>query len=118
MKSGQIFSYKKFEKEAAEAGFHVRTGAECNPGACYKYLGVDEHEIQKLAEVKQGCQDDVEFVEVEKAQEGDEVQDGCKKQIIKVPLGSVRTSLGYMSTFEDCEEFARFVQNNYLDREC
>jgi len=25
----------------ADAGFHVRTGAECNPGACYSYLGED-----------------------------------------------------------------------------
>lgn len=37
---GTVFSYKTFEREAAEAGFHVRTGAECNPGACYNYLGV------------------------------------------------------------------------------
>lgn len=37
---GSVFSYKTFEREAAEAGFHVRTGAECNPGACYNYLGV------------------------------------------------------------------------------
>lgn len=38
---GSVFSYKTFEREAAEAGFHVRTGAECNPGACYNYLGVE-----------------------------------------------------------------------------
>jgi molybdenum cofactor sulfurtransferase len=37
---GSVFSYKTFEREAAAAGFHVRTGAECNPGACYNYLGV------------------------------------------------------------------------------
>lgn len=37
---GSVFSYKTFEREAADAGFHVRTGAECNPGACYNYLGV------------------------------------------------------------------------------
>ena len=36
---GQPLSYKVFEREAAEAGFHVRVGAECNPGACYSYLG-------------------------------------------------------------------------------
>lgn len=44
---GTVFSYKTFEREAADAGFHVRTGAECNPGACYNYLGVQvrqEHE--------------------------------------------------------------------------
>lgn len=36
---GQPLSYRAFEREAAAAGFHVRTGAECNPGACYAYLG-------------------------------------------------------------------------------
>jgi hypothetical protein len=39
--SGQALSYKAFEKEAADAGFHVRTGSECNPGACYNYLGIE-----------------------------------------------------------------------------
>jgi hypothetical protein len=38
--NGGIHSYRTFEKEAAEAGFHVRTGAACNPGACYAELGV------------------------------------------------------------------------------
>ncbi len=38
--SGTPLSYRTFEREAAEEGFHVRTGAECNPGACYAYLGV------------------------------------------------------------------------------
>lgn len=37
---GTVLSYKTFEREAAAAGFHVRTGSECNPGACYSYLGV------------------------------------------------------------------------------
>eukprot|EP00878_Enallax_costatus_P013939 GHUV01014576.1.p1 GENE.GHUV01014576.1~~GHUV01014576.1.p1 ORF type:complete len:479 (+),score=157.31 GHUV01014576.1:163-1437(+) len=39
--NGSVFSYKTFEREAADAGFHVRTGAECNPGACYSYLGIE-----------------------------------------------------------------------------
>jgi hypothetical protein len=38
--NGGIHSYRTFEMEAAEAGFHVRTGAACNPGACYAELGV------------------------------------------------------------------------------
>ena len=38
--NGGVFSYKTFEVEAAEAGFHVRTGAACNPGACYAELGI------------------------------------------------------------------------------
>lgn len=43
---GTVFSYKTFEREAADAGFHVRTGAECNPGACYNYLGVQVRQGQ------------------------------------------------------------------------
>jgi selenocysteine lyase/cysteine desulfurase len=38
--NGGVFSYKTFEREAADAGFHVRTGAACNPGACYAELGI------------------------------------------------------------------------------
>ena len=34
-----LSSDQEFEREAASAGFHVRTGTECNPGACYSYLG-------------------------------------------------------------------------------
>lgn len=36
---GAPHSYRTFEREAADAGFHLRTGTECNPGACYTYLG-------------------------------------------------------------------------------
>jgi molybdenum cofactor sulfurtransferase len=61
-----VLSYKTFEREAADAGFHVRTGAECNPGAAYSYLGVQECEVASLAGVKEGCGDDVEFITVER----------------------------------------------------
>ena len=42
--SGGVLSYKTFELEAAKAGFHVRTGAACNPGACYAELGIQVRE--------------------------------------------------------------------------
>lgn len=35
---------------------------------------------------------------------------------VKKPLGSVRVSLGYMSTFEDVEAFCRFMEKTYIDR--
>jgi molybdenum cofactor sulfurtransferase len=44
----------------------VRTGAECNPGACYNYLGVKEAEVESLAGKKEGCEDDVEFITVQR----------------------------------------------------
>lgn len=34
----------------------------------------------------------------------------------KVPLGSVRASLGWMSTFEDCYALVEFIQRRYRDR--
>ena len=37
-------------------------------------------------------------------------------QWVEVPLGSVRASLGYMSTWEDCYALAQFIQANYKDR--
>ena len=32
------------------------------------------------------------------------------------PLGTIRVSLGYMSRFEDCHAFVRFVEGRYRDR--
>ena len=39
---GTPVSYRSVQEASAEAGFHLRTGAECNPGACYTYLGLTE----------------------------------------------------------------------------
>ncbi|EFJ44557.1 hypothetical protein VOLCADRAFT_64703 [Volvox carteri f. nagariensis] len=96
---GSIFSYKTVEKEAAGAGFHLRTGAECNPGACYNYLGVQESEVESLAGKKEGCEDDVEFI-----------------RWVEVPLGSVRASLGWWSTFDDVYALADWIERTYKDR--
>jgi molybdenum cofactor sulfurtransferase len=178
---GRVFSYKKFEREAAEAGFHVRTGSECNPGACFAYLDVREEEIETLAGRKEGCEDDrYEFLPVLRSpgnappligpdvttpepvafagsvdsgseSDGEEasgrsssvapratpspssaaaatVLPGSRLELghpvaevaaqwVQVPLGSVRVSLGYMSTFTDAYALARFVEMKYTDRE-
>jgi selenocysteine lyase/cysteine desulfurase len=37
-------------------------------------------------------------------------------QWVEVPLGSVRASLGYMSTWEDCYALVQFIESNYKDR--
>lgn len=134
---GTAYSYKSFEAEAAEAGFHIRTGIECNPGAAYNYIGVLESEIEQLAGEKEGCGDDLEYLDVRRpennsiprtldsdevlyALEGSNVSVGHPAEVgmrwIKIPLGSIRVSLGYMSTFEDCAAFADFMENNYKDK--
>jgi hypothetical protein len=35
---------------------------------------------------------------------------------VEVPLGSIRASLGYMSTWEDAYALAQFIADNYKDR--
>ncbi|KAF5842717.1 pyridoxal phosphate-dependent transferase [Dunaliella salina] len=133
---GSPLSYRTFEREAAEAGFHVRTGAECNPGACYAYLGVKEEEVEALAGEKEGCDDDIEFVQRSipagprksihssehlAALANSTIRLGHPAEIamkwINVPLGSVRVSLGYMSTFEDSYALVDFIRTTYFDRQ-
>lgn len=119
-----MFSYKSFEVAAAEAGLHVRTGAECNPGACYAYLGVREDEVAALAGTKEGCHDDVEYANVERGEvpamhgawESVDAADGRRMRMVDVPLGSVRASLGWFSTWEDCYALVDFIKSRYTDR--
>ncbi|KAI8474571.1 MAG: pyridoxal phosphate-dependent transferase [Monoraphidium minutum] len=121
---GALFSYKSFEVAAADAGLHVRTGAECNPGACYAYLGVREAEVRALAGTKEGCHDDVEYAHVERrdvpamhgAWESVDAADGGRLRLVDVPLGSVRASLGWFSTWEDCYALVRFIEARYKDK--
>jgi len=35
---------------------------------------------------------------------------------VQLPVGSVRVSLGYLSTFEDVYAFVRFLRKNYQTR--
>jgi hypothetical protein len=119
-----VFSYKAFELAAAAAGIHVRTGSECNPGACYSYLGVGEDEVAALAGTKEGCHDDVEYAHVARGEvpvmhgawESVDAGDGARTRMVDVPLGSVRASLGYFSTFEDVAALAGFIEARYTDR--
>lgn len=133
--NGDPLSYKAFEKEAANSGFHVRTGSECNPGAAYNYLEIYESEIEKLAGSKDGCEDELEFIDVlrpdrehykfnsldlseniSKLENNLSSPSEISLDWIKVPLGSIRISLGYMSTFEDCYELSEFIEKHYRDR--
>jgi selenocysteine lyase/cysteine desulfurase len=41
---------------------------------------------------------------------------GPHMRMVDVPLGSVRASLGYFSTFEDCYALVKFIETNYKDK--
>lgn len=38
------------------------------------------------------------------------------RQLFKLPLGSLRASIGYMSRFEDVHALVEFIRRNYTDR--
>ena len=128
---GKVQSYKTFEKDAAKAGFHVRTGIECNPGAAYNYIGIQESEVESLAGLTEGCEDELEYIQVSRSNEiamfasvdsseHNHLKTGSQEngfRMVNIPLGSVRLSLGYLSTFDDCYAFANFLEARCKDRD-
>eukprot|EP00210_Caulerpa_lentillifera_P000805 g779.t1 len=132
--NGKVLSYKSFELEAAKSGFHIRTGIECNPGAAYNYIGIQESEVESLAGLTEGCDDEMEYIQVSRPRaislftsvdsselssqlQMDEAVDLTDARLVSIPLGSVRISLGYMSTFEDCLRFVQFLERSCKDRD-
>lgn len=103
---------------------------------------LQESEIRSLAGKKEGCHDDVEFITVERNKTlpaGSSAKPAALSSVdmlqslatssvdlghpaevasqwVEVPLGSVRASLGYMSTWEDAYALVRFIESNYKDR--
>ena len=89
------YGYFEFVKAASEAGFHLRGGCHCNPGACFENVGLEEQKVKKYFQAKTTCGD-----------ENDVVDD--------VPLGAVRASLGWASTEQDVDSFLKWVAQNYV----
>lgn len=102
---GSVFSYKLASVELASAGFHVREGCMCNPGACYGAVGVADEEVKAYAESKHGEYTDWEWITVKR--------DG---RDVVLPLGSIRVSLGWMSRVADVDALVEFLANQYKDR--
>lgn len=100
--------------------------------ACYDSLGLDAAEVQALAGLKEGCGDEMDFVTVMRPQpEGQHSSAGkgwfwgsdwqqqqneevtpLKGDLVEteVPLGSVRASLGWASTFADAYALVQFLR--------
>ena len=70
-------------------------GAECNPGACYKYLGVKEEEVQSLAGEKEGCNDDVEYVTVQRPADIGQVGGRISSEEIFASIEETKVPLGH-----------------------
>lgn len=87
---GEFIGYSQVHRMARLYNIHVRTGCFCNTGACQAFLGISDQQIKRNLQAGHVCGDDMDLV-------------------LGQPTGSVRTSFGYMSTFEDCQTFLKFV---------
>ncbi|KAJ8612885.1 hypothetical protein CTAYLR_002089 [Chrysophaeum taylorii] len=119
---GDLVSHVDVMEAAAKAGIHVRAGAECNPGAAYDALGLPPTALNHLANDAslQGCGQGPAFVACPASQLGAEVSFASDPGAsawcatpdlsVMVPTGSLRASIGYLSTFQDVEALAAFLE--------
>ncbi|XP_010272263.1 PREDICTED: molybdenum cofactor sulfurase isoform X2 [Nelumbo nucifera] len=94
---GSWVGYREVEKLASLSGIQLRTGCFCNPGACMKYLGLSHMDILLNVEAGHICWDDYDILRGK-------------------PIGAVRISFGYMSTFEDARKFISFVVKYFVSK--
>jgi len=158
--NGSALAAPQVQKDASDAGLHLRAGCHCNPGQCLFDLGILPEEVRGG-----GCFDAVPFrggrrlllpwrsvnarsnsshslqhpqhattlpllppftQERQRAIAGDldkpyitvmrpnGAEDG-KLQPVQLPTGSVRASLGSLSTFEDVYALTAFLTATYLE---
>ena len=104
--SGELFGYRTASLVLSGAGFQVRDGCMCNPGACYRAVGVTDEEVRAKAMAADGNYAGWEWIEVER--------DG---KLVRLPLGSIRVSLGWMSRQSDIDSLVDFLMSTYRDVE-
>ncbi|KAH3759793.1 molybdenum cofactor sulfurase [Pelomyxa schiedti] len=90
--AGNYVGYSTIQDITAKANIHIRTGCNCNPGACFDYLHLSSEEVVKYSLGKTSCGDELDLVEGR-------------------PLGGVRVSIGYLTTFEDVYSFVTFAKH-------
>ncbi|KAK5609542.1 hypothetical protein CRENBAI_006365 [Crenichthys baileyi] len=95
--SGQIIGYSQVDRMASLYNIHVRTGCFCNTGACQAFLGITNQQLKRNLQAGHVCGDNMDLVDGQ-------------------PTGSVRVSFGYMSTFEDCQKFLKFVAECFVEK--
>ncbi|WVZ03488.1 hypothetical protein V8G54_024294 [Vigna mungo] len=90
---GSWYGYREVEKLASLSNIQLRTGCFCNPGACAKYLGLSHLDLISNTEAGHVCWDDHDIINGK-------------------PVGAVRVSFGYMSTYEDAKVMGSNRGNN------
>uniref|UniRef100_A0A9J8AQJ6 Molybdenum cofactor sulfurase n=1 Tax=Cyprinus carpio carpio TaxID=630221 RepID=A0A9J8AQJ6_CYPCA len=89
----QILQIYNVDKMASLFNIHIRTGCFSNTGACQHYLVISNQNLKTSLHADHIC----------------DLIEGCA-------TGSIRVSFGYMSSFEDCQNFLRFVVNCFVDK--
>ena len=92
---GDYIGYAIVVKEASQAGFNLRGGCHCNPGACFESVRINESKVKAYFAKKTTCGDTNDIV------------DGT-------PLGAVRASLGWASTIKDVDSLVEWINDNYV----
>uniref|UniRef100_A0A383VTC1 Aminotransferase class V domain-containing protein n=1 Tax=Tetradesmus obliquus TaxID=3088 RepID=A0A383VTC1_TETOB len=102
------------EGAAAAAGLQLRTGCNCNPGVCLPNLGITpEEERSRAASNHRG-----QLLTVLRPAKAAAAADGSRDSgmvPVQLPTGSIRVSLGYLSTFEDMHAVLRFLHGKFVD---
>ena len=97
--NGDFFGFYDVALLASSAHISLRTGCACNPGACYSFLRVPRQLIKDtVANIpNNAC--------------------GQKLDIVSgYPIGSIRVSFGYLSTFEDAYYVLHFFRSTLLNK--
>ncbi|KAM4607640.1 molybdenum cofactor sulfurase [Polymixia lowei] len=95
--SGQMIGFSQVDKLASLYNIHVRTGCFCNTGACQHFIGITDKRMKQNLQAGHVCGDSMDLVDGQ-------------------PTGSVRVSFGYMSTFEDCQNFLNFIVDCFVEK--
>ncbi|KAG4068768.1 hypothetical protein HA402_002459 [Bradysia odoriphaga] len=91
---GSFIGFAETSAIATIYNIYLRTGCFCNPGACQRHLNLSNEELRKHYKAGHVCGDANHLI------------DG-------VPTGSVRISVGYMTTREDVDAVI-FMITDYL----
>ncbi|MEU4470603.1 aminotransferase class V-fold PLP-dependent enzyme [Micromonospora sp. NPDC023888] len=95
---GTLVDERLVARESAAAGFALRTGCFCNPGAGEGAFGISRESLRRRLLAR------VDTIDSYLA-------------ALRLPTGgAVRVSFGLASTATDAERFVAFVQSTYLDR--
>lgn len=90
-KDGGYISYHQILEDMRENGINIRASSQCNPGASQHYIGLEDGQFEK--HYAENCQHGVDI-----------------DPQTQMPLGAIRTSMGYYNTISDLERLLRVIR--------